>query len=327
MEKIGIGLYGNNGGHQIQALLDGHPRARIAAVAEMDRSFFSENQLSDPNLKFYGSLEEMLCDENVRIVSLCSPDRSKQAEEAIFCMESGRHVYAEKPCALSERDLDRLIETSRRTGKMFREMAGTAFQQPASSLRDLVLSGALGEIVQVFVQKSYPYHDGRPQDEHIDGGLILQNGVHALRYIEHCTGIRGKEILAMETNKGNPVKDGGLFMAASMIMSLENGGVASLVVNYCNQKGFGSWGNEHLRVFGTKGFAEFTDGGRRTHVVIGDQDLGELKMTHTFPDYFDLYLEELLDQKPMPISLEDELHCTRMVIRAKEDEERRRKEG
>ncbi len=64
--------------------------------------------------------------------------------EAIRCLEGGKHVYAEKPCAMTESDLDAIIETSRRTGNRFHEMAGTAWEQPYFIMRQRNQDGAIG---------------------------------------------------------------------------------------------------------------------------------------------------------------------------------------
>lgn len=316
--KIGVGLYSNNCGHQIHGLLVSDSRAKVVAICGLDEKFLSESQLNDPDLKRYSTLEEMADDSRVKIVSLCSDNRRSQCDETIMCMKKGKHVYAEKPCAMTEEDLDRIISVSEETGCIFREMAGTGFQQPTVGIRKVVDSGVLGDIVQVFAQKSYPYHEGRPQNEDIDGGLIEQNGIHAVRFIEHGVGIKVDKVYALETKLGNPHTDGELRMAASFMMTLENGGVASMVVNYLNQEGIGHWGNEHLRVFGTKGMVEFTDGGERTRLIIGKKDYGEIDISNYIKDYFDYFLDAVTGSGDMPISLEDELHCTRVVIRAKQ---------
>lgn len=315
--KIGVGLYGNNGGHQVHGELVDHPDAKVVAVAAMNRETLRPEQQADTEIRYYETLEEMLSDERVQVVSLCSPRRADQAEEAILCMTKGRHVYAEKPCATNEGDIDRLLATVIQTGCTFREMAGTGFEQPYLAMRNIVQSGIIGEVVQVFAQKSYPYHDRRPQDESIDGGLIGQNGIHAVRFVEHVACVKIKHIYAVESKLGNPSPDGDLHMAASMMMELENGGVASIVANYLNVKGFGSWGNEHLRVFGTKGFIESVDGGSRTRLVVGDRDMGAIDTSESGPSYFDRFIKSILGQAEMPLTLEDELHSTRMVVKAK----------
>lgn len=314
--KIGVGLYGVNG-HQIANLLENHNNAELVATAMYDMNSLSPSQRNNSRIRHHQTLDDMLKDERVELVSLCSSCRRKQAEETVRCLEAGKHVYAEKPCALTEEAMDTIINTSVKTGFRFHEMAGTAFEQPYLSMRNIVASGTIGEIVQVFAQKSYPYHDLRPQDEDIDGGLILQVGVHALRFIEHVGGRKVTNIHAVETILGNPVKDGGLNMAASLMMTLDNGGVASAILNYLNPVGFGSWGNEHLRIFGTLGFIESVDGGAKTRLIVNDKDFGEIVKVGEARDYFDFYLDSLLGKGSMPISLEEELHPTRMLIRAK----------
>lgn len=316
--KIGIGIYGRNG-HQITSMLENHPYAELVATAALGSDFLPESLKKEEKIKHYDTLEEMLKDERVQLVSLCSPRRRDQAGDAIMSLKAGKHVYAEKPCAMTEEELDEIIKTSRETGKVFHEMAGTAFDQPYFALRGVVSSGVIGEVVQVLTQKSYPLHNRRPQDENVDGGLICQVGVHATRFIEHVAMQKIKTVYAVETKLGNPVPEGNLRIAASLMMTLENGGVASMVANYLNPNGFGLWGNEHLRIFGTKGFVESVDGGTRTRLVVGDEDLGPVDVSGKTKDYFDMYVESLLGLGSMPLDLEDELHPTRMVIRAKND--------
>ena len=196
MDKIRVGVYGNNGGHQVTKEFNAHPEINAKIVATCQ----CPNAEEIEGIKIYDTLEDMINDDSVDLISLCSPDRSKQADEAIKCMKNGKHVYAEKPCAMTEEKLDELIKTSEETGMMFHEMAGTVFNQPYYAMREFVKTGALGEIVQVFTQKSYPLRiEARPQDENIDGGMIRQVGVHNLRFIEHITNIKINKIKAIQT--------------------------------------------------------------------------------------------------------------------------------
>ena len=321
MTKIKIGLYGSNG-HQVHNNLVNHPLGICLATAGIAPSIIPQPIRDNPAFTEYQDLDALLNDDRLELIALCSPRRCDQAQQAIRCMESGKHVYAEKPCALNEPDLDAILETSKRTGMVFHEMAGTAFTQPYFAMREVVQSGVLGPIVQVLAQKSYPYHDRRPQDEDVDGGLLLQVGVHALRFIEHVAGEKVSEIYAIETQKGNPGQ-GNLRMATSLMMRLHNGGVASVLCNYLNPPAFGIWGNEALRIFGTQGFVESVDGGTKTRLVLQDEDRGALPIDHGGYEYLDLFLNALLGQGEMPLSLEDEIHPTRVLIRAKADADQR----
>jgi predicted dehydrogenase len=316
MSKTGIGLYGANG-HQIYKQLEEHPAAQLVAVAGIDEALLPAALRGNSEINRYESLDALLRESRVELVSLCSPRRRDQAGESIRALRVGKHVYAEKPCAMNEADLDAILEAARASGKQFHEMAGSALAQPFLAMRKIVRSGVLGGIVQVLGQKSYPYHDRRPQEEDLDGGLIGQASVHAVRWVEHVALARVVDVRAVETTFGNPVTDGGLRMAATLMLKLENGGVGAIVANYLNPRGVGTWGNETLRIWGTRGMLEATDGGTRTRLVIGDKDHGPIDVSEPSHDYFDCFIDSIRTGAPMPLSLEDELHPTRVVIRAK----------
>ncbi|MEO7934193.1 MAG: Gfo/Idh/MocA family oxidoreductase [Chthoniobacterales bacterium] len=263
------------------------------------------------------SLGELLADDSLDLISLCSPRRADQAEDAIRCLAAGKHVYAEKPCALNERDLDRILETASRFDRSFRETAGTAFAQPWRAMRDAIAAGKIGGVAQVFAQKSYPYHANRPDDEDIDGGLTLQAGIHAVRMIEQVSGLRLKTLSAREIQLAG-FSRGGLRMAAELSGTLENGALACALVNYLNPRGTGVWGNDHLRIFGTKGMIESVDGGTSARLFAG-VDLGMVVAQATPSlDYFLIYARSLLGAAEMLLPLEEEMHSLRMLLRAKQ---------
>ena len=131
-------------------------KAELMAVAGFDPNSYFPAQSINQSIKCYDNLDELLKDHDIDLISLCSPCRRNQAKDAIRCLNAGKSVYAEKPCAMEESELDRMIETSLKTGCCFHEMAGTAFEQPYLSMRQLVKEGVIGTVVQVFAQKSYP---------------------------------------------------------------------------------------------------------------------------------------------------------------------------
>lgn len=312
---LGIALYGANG-HQIHRRLANHPHARLVAFAEFPESALPENLRDDRAICRASSLDEILRDDRVELVSLCSPRRGDQARDAIRCLAAGRHVYAEKPCALSLRDLEEVLRTAEDAQRKFHEMAGSAFAQPWRAMRRLVREGVIGEVIQVVVQKSYPYRDTRPGDEAVDGGLTLQAGIHALRFVEHVAGVRVAKAECVETRLGSGRRDE-LRIASSLLLQLANGGVGTITLNYLNPPKFPTWGNETLRVFGEKGFLEAVDGGVRTRLVLKDRDLSPIPLAEPDADYFDFVIAEILDRQPMPLSLEEELHPLRVLLRAK----------
>ncbi len=312
-QKLRVALYGSNG-HQLSFARSNHPDAQLVAVAAL-----KPTTTIPEGVKRYETLDQILADPNVDIVSLCSPRRADQARDAIRCLQAGKHVYAEKPSALTEKELDAILAAAKRAGKEFHEMAGTAFAPDYAPLRKLVREGAIGEVVQIIAQKSYRYQQTRPQDEGIDGGQFLQAGIHAARMVEHVGGVKIKSIVGLETRFGSPEKGDGK-MASCAQIELENGGIATITMNYLNP-GHPPLphGYETLRVFGTKGFVESVDGGVRTRLATKDAIVEPLDPKDSEAgDYFDFVAKHLVHGAAMPLTLDEELHPLRMLLRAKE---------
>jgi len=305
-ELIRIGLYGTNA-HQLP--LHPCPRARVVAVAD-----YPTKEL-DPEIRVYGTLKDMLADPEIDLVSLCSARRVEQAGHAMQCLEAGKHVLAEKPCAFDVETLEKILATARRHNRQFREMAASELAPPLQAIRMLVDAGTLGTIVHVQAQKSYPWHDRRPQDPTIDGGLVRQVGIHAVRMIHGATGLRIASIEGVSTGLGNPGQ-GEIQMAAAFTIELENGGVGTINLNYLNPHNFGTWGNEQLRVFGTLGMAETVDGFRKHALYLPGRERTELPIPEDLvsPVYIEHYVNYLLDDTAMPTPFEEEMAMTRAML-------------
>src|SRR5688572_13899012 len=72
-KKLGVALYGGNG-HQVSVgKLTTHPRAKLVAISQ------GKSGTIPAGVKVYATLEELLKDPQVELVSLCSPRRADQA--------------------------------------------------------------------------------------------------------------------------------------------------------------------------------------------------------------------------------------------------------
>ncbi len=312
--KIKFGLYGCNG-HQIQGALACRTDAEISAAACIDAARIPKGA----HPRIHPSLGDLLADDRVQAVSLCSPLRISQAGDALRCMEAGKHVYAEKPCAMTEEDLDSIIATSKRTGMIFHEMAATAFSKPYAAIRRIVADGQIGTVVQILSQKSYPWGDWRPKDEKTDGGLAMQAGIYNCRFIEHVAGTRIKSVSMKETKLCNHGFDSECRRAASFLFELENGGIACGVANYCcpNPEDWGRWGYESLRIFGSEGFVECVNCGETARIAARGKGAHDIDVSED-SDYLGMFIREMISGRRMiPFSIEEELSPTRWAIRAK----------
>lgn len=302
---IRIACYGANG-HQI------HRHPDLAGLAEI----IGTAGIVDAPGKRYADLEELLADPAVDLVSLCSPRRSDQARDAIRSLRADKHVLAEKPCALGEADLDAILAAAEASGRRFREMAGSERSPHYAALREVVARGRIGQPFQVLVQKSYPWHADRPQDEAIDGGLLLQAGIHAARLAEAMAGSPLIAITADETPCGDPC-GGSLTMAAAMLLRHASGCVSSAIINYGNTRTSGVWGNDTVRVFGPGGFAVSERDGETLSLIPADGAPQAIAPQAGIEGHLRLFLRELHGETvDLPPSA-DEVRPLRLMLRAR----------
>ena len=300
-----VACHGLNG-HQILHELKSHPKAKLVAVSDIPpekvKDVLGEKA---KDVKICATLEELL-QSDAELISLCSGFRREQPADAVKCLEAGKHVLAEKPCVFTQAELDLILATAKVEGVLFREMSGSEDQPPVRQMKEMIEAGKIGRIVQAWGQKSYPFHNRRPQDPDIDGG-IFQAGLHALRFLEFLCSARVEQVDCMKTRLGNPVPGGALDMAASINLALTGGILANITVNYLNRSELGTWGNEQTRIFGTDGFIESTDGLTKGKLVNANgvmelSDSGKSVETSYFTSYMDLILEG----KAMPTPFEIE---------------------
>ncbi len=304
MKPIGIGLYGHNG-HQLasDAMLTG---AQVVAVCDVPHT--------SADVTRYPSLPALLADPRVQLVSLCTPRRAIQVDAIRMALRAGKHVIAEKPLVMRHDELDEVIALAHQQGCQLFDMAGIADEAPYAAIPALLATGVIGTVGQIVVRKSYPYADWRPQDEDVDGGLIMQSGIHAIRLIEHCAGQRITHVSALSCQVGNPVPLGSLQMAATMQAQLAGGGIASVVLNYYNQRGAQRWGDDELRIYGSHGLI-MTDGDGRAHLVTADSATPITCATQ--PTYIQRVVNCLCGVVPRPRPVAQDLHATHVVIAAR----------
>lgn len=323
MTRLKLALFGTNG-HQIHGLVGQLERAGVVGAADVPAATFAEWRKKTPDVfseaRRYESLAEMLDAAKPDLVSICSARRDRQHEDVVQALDAGAHVYAEKPLATSLAGLEAIIAAAQRSGNELRAMTGMRYDPAFREMKELVDAGKLGEVVQVFAQKSYPYHDRRPQDTGVDGGLLMQAGIHAVSLVRFVTGLELEQITAVDTRRGNP-RDGDLRIAGVISARMTGGALCTILCNYCNPPGIGFWGNDQLRVFGTGGMAEVMDGGRRSLVCIGKEEprpLADSRLTGGYEALLRDYVEHLLDGTPMLLSQEDCFEETRVVLRAQQ---------
>ncbi|MCR4853864.1 MAG: Gfo/Idh/MocA family oxidoreductase [Prevotella sp.] len=210
--------------------------------------------------KWYTDAQELIDDPDVNAIYVATPP-SSHATFAIMAMRAGKPVYVEKPLASSYDECARVNRISEQTGVPCYVAYYRRYLPYFQKVKQIVLSGQLGRIVNVQIRFSTPpreqdYKQGeelpwRLKTEIAGGGYFYDLAPHQLDLLQDIFGVITKA-------EGICANRGGLYEAedsVSACFSFENG-----------VPGSGSWcfvGHESARedrieVLGSMGTLSFS---------------------------------------------------------------------
>ena len=177
-KKVVVIGYGGMGGWHARHLLESDT-CELYGVCDIKEE--RKAKAIERGIRFYDSFEEVIADENVELLTLAVPNELHEPM-AIKAMEAGKCVISEKPVTMSLESLDRMIEASERTGKLFTVHQNRRWDCDYLLMKQVYASGELGEVfgIESRVQGSRGIPgDWRGKKEH-GGGMILDWGVHLI---------------------------------------------------------------------------------------------------------------------------------------------------
>ncbi len=132
----------------------------------------------------YETLEQLLADPEVDFVTVATPN-DRHRELAIRAMEAGKHVICEKPVALSCRELQEMIDASRKYRRVFSVHQNRRFDEDFLVIKKIYGENMLGPVfnIESRVQGSRGVPGDWRNTKLQGGGMILDWGVHMLDQI------------------------------------------------------------------------------------------------------------------------------------------------
>ena len=120
--SIYVDRYTGGGNHPGRGALVGHLAGELGdmlAVADVNRlnaEFFAQRY--NGNCKIYNDYEALIARDDIDAVTIGTPDHW-HAKIAIDAMRAGKHVYCEKPLALTIHEGQQICKVAKETGKVF----------------------------------------------------------------------------------------------------------------------------------------------------------------------------------------------------------------
>lgn len=177
---IGLGWWGKI----IVNILASSATLRVTSAvdpdAESSRLFCQEKKL-----KHYTDLDEALADPTIDAVILTTPNRMHEAQ-IIEAAKAGKHVFCEKPLALTLSSAERSMSACRANNVRLGVGHERRFEPPIQFIRSMLEGGKIGRLLQIegnFSQNKFlslPKHNWRLSKEEAGCGPITATGIHLL---------------------------------------------------------------------------------------------------------------------------------------------------
>ena len=261
-----IGCGGNmRGAHLPRFREDG--QVELAAVA--DPAAEQAEALMDAwgsRVPYYADYRKMIRAESLDAVVISSP-HSMHYEQARYALNRDLHALVEKPLTISSRHTKTLIGLADRRERILVVSYQRNFYAPHVYARELVRSGAIGELrgVVSYVTQNWSGVGGwRLNPELSGGGMFMDTGSHLVASTLWITGLQPLEVSAFMDNAGKDVD-----LNAVVNVRFRGGACGTL-----NTFGNAGVHDERIAIHGSEGCVVFhLHGWRVRETLVDDQPM------------------------------------------------------
>ena len=235
---IGWGFMGKTHAQAIRSLPIFYPgcgfRAEIRSVCARhgDRARLAAEALDIPH--HTDDWREVIARSDVDVVSVCTPNDQHEAM-AVAALKAGKHVYIDKPLAVTAESANRIAAAARDAAGFTRVAFNNRFLPATLRAKALVEEGRIGEVLTFSARylHSGSIDPNRPigWKQQRQGGVLLDLGSHALDLLVWLAGRPSRALCAARTLYAQrPMPGGGTETAlsedhAQMLLQLPNGAI------------------------------------------------------------------------------------------------------
>ncbi len=160
--------------------------------------------------RVYRDLDELISDENVKLVTVATPNHLHK-ELCCKLMEGGKNVICEKPVAMNSKELQEMIDTSKKCGVFFTVHQNRRWDKDFLIVKKFWEENTLGRIFRI--ESRTHGSRGIPGDwrnkKEFGGGMLMDWGVHLLDQLLLMLPQKIESVYAQMTNITNEDCDDG----------------------------------------------------------------------------------------------------------------------
>ena len=179
----------------------------VVAVADVNESELERvaGEYAIPNT--YTDFRDLLARDDIQAVDVCMHN-NLHAPATIAGLESGKHVFCEKPIAGSYIDGKSMVEAAAATGQKLSIQLATLFSRETKVAKRLIDDGRLGRIYHArstgYRRRGRPFVDGYGTDNFVkkevaSGGALFDMGIYHIAQMLYLLGIPEVERVSGKT--------------------------------------------------------------------------------------------------------------------------------
>ncbi|MFN3729903.1 MAG: Gfo/Idh/MocA family protein [Fimbriimonadaceae bacterium] len=189
---------------------------RMVACADVNPAATAKAQADFGIEHAYADFRELLKRDDLDAVDVCLHNNLHRPV-TVEALQSGKHVYCEKPIAGSYADGKAMVDTAKSTGKHLHIQLSTLYSNETQAAKELIDLGELGHIYHArstgHRRKGRPYVDGYGtpnfvQKRHASGGALYDMGVYHIARILYLIGNPAVEKVSGKTYDEVPMHEG-----------------------------------------------------------------------------------------------------------------------
>ncbi|MEJ5975342.1 Gfo/Idh/MocA family oxidoreductase [Novosphingobium sp. PS1R-30] len=184
-------------------------------------------------------LEDALARDDVDAVILCTPTQL-HAEQAIACMNAGKHVQVEIPLADSWADSEAVLKKQQETGLVCMVGHTRRFNPSHQWVKNRIAAGELTlqamDVETFFFRRKNMNAKGQPRSwtDH----LLWHHAAHTIDIFQYMT---GSKVVAANALQGTKHPELGIAMDMSIQMKTEAGQILTLALSFNNDGPLGTF--------------------------------------------------------------------------------------
>lgn len=262
--KIGVIGVGSIGRVHARNLATRVPNATLVAIADASKAAADAAATQTGVKKVYPDYRPLIDDPEVEAVVIATHTFLK-LEVVKAAAEKGKHIFCEKPLALSLREADEFIAAANRAGIKFQVGYQRRFDPSYIRLKEAIDSGEVGKMLLLRSNtRDPPQKVAGWADPKVSGGIFLDTSSHDYDVIRWLSGSEARSIVADGVTTAYPELEAlGDKDTTMTIIRLANGALAH--VDACRVSVYGY--DVRAEVVGTTG-AVFMDIGKSSDAHI-----------------------------------------------------------